>query len=246
MAKGKTYELMLKIAGKADSSLKAACSAAEKNLASLSNTAKKVAKTVTAVAAAAVIGVTSAASSSLATYSDFQSAMDATAVTARASEEEYAAMSAAARQMGATTTKTATEAAEAMGYMSLAGWNVQQSLTGLEPMLRLSEATSMDLARASDLVTDSMSALGIGVEGMEDYLNLSVQAQRASNTTAEMLMEAFIGCGGAAKTAGVDMGDLSTALGVLANSGTKGAEAGTALNSIIMRMTIIDVAIKAM
>lgn len=77
MAKGKTYELMLKIAGKADSSLKAACSAAEKNLASLSNTAKKVAKTVTAVAAAAVIGVTSAASSSLATYSDFQSAMSA-------------------------------------------------------------------------------------------------------------------------------------------------------------------------
>ena len=246
MAKGKTYELMLKIAGKADSSLKAACSAAEKNLASLSNTAKKVAKTVTAVAAAAVIGATSVASSSLATYSDFQSAMDATAVTARASEAEYAAMSAAARQMGATTTKTATEAAEAMGYMSLAGWNVQQSLTGLEPMLRLSEATSMDLARASDLVTDSMSALGIGVEGMEDYLNLSVQAQRASNTTAEMLMEAFIGCGGAAKTAGVDMGDLSTALGVLANSGTKGAEAGTALNSIIMRMTSKDVAIKAM
>lgn len=246
MAKGKTYELMLKIAGKADSSLKAACSAAEKNLASLSNTAKKVAKTVTAAAAAAVIGATSVASSSLATYSDFQSAMDATAVTARASEAEYAAMSAAARQMGATTTKTATEAAEAMGYMSLAGWNVQQSLTGLEPMLRLSEATSMDLARASDLVTDSMSALGIGVEGMEDYLNLSVQVQRASNTTAEMLMEAFIGCGGAAKTAGVDMGDLSTALGVLANSGTKGAEAGTALNSIIMRMTSKDVAIKAM
>lgn len=246
MAKGKTYELMLKIAGKADSSLKAACSAAEKNLASLGNTAKKIAKTVTAVAAAAVIGATSVASTSLATYSDFQSAMSATAVTARATESEYAAMSAAARQMGATTTKTATEAAEAMGYMSLAGWNVQQSLTGLEPMLRLSEATSMDLARASDLVTDSMSALGIGVEGMEDYLNLAVQAQRASNTTAEMLMEAFIGCGGAAKTAGVDMGDLSAALGVLANSGTKGAEAGTALNSIIMRMTSKDVAIKAM
>lgn len=246
MAKGKTYELMLKIAGKADSSLKTACSTAEKNLASLGNTAKKIAKTVTAVAAAAVIGTTSVASTSLAAYSDFQSEMSATAVTARATESEYAAMSAAARQMGATTTKTATEAAEAMGYMSLAGWNVQQSLTGLEPMLRLSEATSMDLARASDLVTDSMSALGIGVEGMEDYLNLSVQAQRASNTTAEMLMEAFIGCGGAAKTAGVDMGDLSTALGVLANSGTKGAEAGTALNSIIMRMTSKDVAIKAM
>lgn len=246
MAKSKTYELMLKICGKVDSSLKEACLSADKNLRTLGSAAKTAAKVAAAAGTAAVTGAAAAAASSLSEYSDFQSAMDATAVTARASEEEYALMEAAARRMGAATTKTATEAAEAMGYMSLAGWDVQQSLTGLEPILRLSEATNMDLARASDLVTDSMSALGIGVEGMEDYLNLSVQAQRASNTTAEMLMEAFIGCGGAAKTAGVDMGDLSTALGVLANSGTKGAEAGTALNSIIMRMTSKDAAIQAM
>lgn len=246
MAKSKTYELLVKIAGKTDSSLRAACAAAEKNLATLG----KAAKTAGKVAAAALIGLSTVtanvSASSLSAYSDFQQAMDASAVTARASPEDYARMEAAARQMGAATTKTATEAAEALGYMSLAGWNVEQSLSGLEPILRLSEATNMDLARASDLVTDSMSALGLGVEGMEDYLNLAVQAQRASNTTAESLMEAFIGCGGAAKTAGVDMGDLSTALGVLANSGTKGAEAGTALNSIIMRMTSKDVAIKAM
>lgn len=246
MAKSKTYELLVKIAGKTDSSLRTACAAAEKNLATLG----KAAKTAGKVAAAALIGLSTVtanvSASSLSAYSDFQQAMDASAVTARASPEDYARMEAAARQMGAATTKTATEAAEALGYMSLAGWNVEQSLSGLEPILRLSEATNMDLARASDLVTDSMSALGLGVEGMEDYLNLAVQAQRASNTTAESLMEAFIGCGGAAKTAGVDMGDLSTALGVLANSGTKGAEAGTALNSIIMRMTSKDVAIKAM
>ena len=68
--------------------------------------------------------------------------------------------------MGAKTTKTATEAAEALGYMALAGWDTQQSIAGLEPVLRLSEATQMDLARCSDLVTDSMSALGIGVEDM--------------------------------------------------------------------------------
>lgn len=246
MAKSKTYELLVKIAGKTDSSLRAACAAAEKNLATLG----KAAKTAGKVAAAALIGLSTVtanvSASSLSAYSNFQQAMDASAVTARASPEDYARMEAAARQMGAATTKTATEAAEALGYMSLAGWNVEQSLAGLEPILRLSEATNMDLARASDLVTDSMSALGLGVEGMEDYLNLAVQAQRASNTTAESLMEAFIGCGGAAKTAGVDMGDLSTALGILANNGTKGAEAGTALNSIIMRMTSKDVAIKAM
>lgn len=246
MARGKTYELMLKICGKADSSLKQACQSAEKNLSTLGGAARTAAKAAAAAGTAAIAGAAAAAASSLSEYAGFQAAMDATAVTARASEEEYALMEAAARKMGAATTKTAEEAAEAMGYMSLAGWDVQQSLAGLEPILRLSEATGMDLARASDLVTDSMSALGVGVEGMEDYLNLSVQAQRASNTTAEMLMEAFIGCGGAAKTAGVDLGDLSTALGVLANSGTKGAEAGTALNSILMRMTSKDAAISAM
>ena len=234
MARSKTYQMLLKIAGKADGSLKAACSAAEKDLNTLGDAAQKVGK---------VAGV---AASSLSAYSEFEQAMDSTAVTARATETEYAQMEAAARQMGATTTKTATEAAEAMGYMALAGWDVEESMAGLEPMLRLSEATGMDLARASDLATDSMSALGLGVGDMTDYLDLAVQAQRASNTTAEALMEAFIGCGGAAKTAGVDMGDLSTALGVLANNGTKGAEAGTAMNAMINRLTSKDVAIKAM
>ena len=246
MAKSKTYEMLLKIAGKADGSLKAACSAAEKDLNTLGDAAQKVGK----VAATALAGIATAAAgvaaSSLSAYSEFEQAMDSTAVTARATETEYAQMEAAARQMGATTTKTATEAAEAMGYMALAGWDVEESMAGLEPMLRLSEATGMDLARASDLATDSMSALGLGVEDMTDYLDLAVQAQRASNTTAEALMEAFIGCGGAAKTAGVDMGDLSTALGVLANNGTKGAEAGTAMNAMINRLTSKDVAIKAM
>lgn len=246
MAKSKTYEMLLKIAGKADGSLKAACAAAKKDLNTLGNAAKKVGQ----VAATALAGIATAAAgvaaSSLSAYSEFEAAMDSTAVTARATEEEYELMEAAAREMGATTTKTATEAAEAMGYMALAGWDVEESMAGLEPMLRLSEATGMDLARASDLATDSMSALGLGVGDMTDYLNLAVQAQRASNTTAEALMEAFIGCGGAAKTAGVDMGDLSTALGILANNGTKGAEAGTAMNAMINRLTSKDVAIKAM
>ena len=245
MAKSKTYEMLLKIAGKTDGSLKAACSAAEKDL----NTLGDAAKAVGTAAATALAGVATAAAgvaaSSLSAYSEFEAAMDSTAVTARATAEEYEMMEAAAREMGAKTTKTATEAAEAMGYMALAGWDVEESLAGLEPILRASEATGMDLARCSDLVTDSMSALGLEVADMTDYLDLAVQAQRASNTTAESLLEAFIGCGGAAKTAGVDMGDLSTALGVLANNGTKGSEAGTALNSMLSRMTTNTAALSA-
>ena len=251
MASSKNYKLAIQIAGKVNNSFNQSIGAAQGKMTTLGNVAAKAAQIAAAAWGAVKIG--QFIGDAVNNYKDFEKAMDASAVTARASNEEYAQMEAAARAAGAATTKTATEAAEALGYMALAGWDVKKSTEGLMPILRLSEATNLDLARASDLVTDSMSALGIGeadgikgVQDMTDYLNLAVQAQRASNTSAEALMEALIGCGGAAKSIGVDMGDLSTALGVLANNGTKGAEAGTALNSMLMRMTSKDVALKAM
>lgn len=242
-SKNKTYELALKIAGKVDSSLGKACKQANDNLASIGSAAKKAGKIAATAMGAAATAAAGVAVSSLHTYEDFQQAMANTSAIAQANAEEYKALEAAAREMGAKTTKTATEAAEALGYMALAGWDTQQSIAGLEPVLRLSEATQMDLARCSDLVTDSMSALGIGVEDMTAYLDLAVQTNNKANTTAEMLMEAFIGCGGAAKTVGADMTELSTALGILANNGTKGAEAGTAMNAMLVRMTSKDTAI---
>lgn len=245
-SKSKTYELAIKIMGKVDSSLKGACTDADKNLTALGESAKKAGKVAAAALTAAAVAAAAVATSSLTTYTEFEQAMANTAAIAGATGEDYKALEAAARQMGATTTKTATEAAEALGYMSLAGWDVQTSIAGLEPVLRLSEATQMDLATASDLVTDSMSALGLGVDQLESYLDLCIQTNNKANTTAESLMEAFIGCGGAAKTTGVDITDLSTALGILANNGTKGAEAGTALNSMLVRMTSKDAAITAM
>jgi len=251
VASSKNYKLAIQIAGKVNNSFNQSIGAAQGKMTTLGNVAAKAAQIAAAAWGAVKIG--QFIGDAVNNYKDFEKAMDASAVTARASNEEYAQMEAAARAAGAATTKTATEAAEALGYMALAGWDVKKSTEGLMPILRLSEATNLDLARASDLVTDSMSALGIGeadgikgVQDMTDYLNLAVQAQRASNTSAEALMEALIGCGGAAKSIGVDMGDLSTALGVLANNGTKGAEAGTALNSMLMRMTSKDVALKAM
>ena len=239
---GKTYEMMLKIAGKMDSSLKTACQNADKQLSALG----KAGKTIGKVAVAGAALVTAGVAASVKTYADFEQAMANTAATASASSEEYAAMEAAAREAGRNTTKTATEAAEALGYMSLAGWDVNTSIAGLMPILRMAEATQMDLATCSDLVTDSMSALGIGVDGMTEYLDKAVMAQKASNTTAESLMEAFIGCGGAARAAGVDIDDLTTAAGILANAGLKGAEAGTALNSMIVRMTSKEAAMNAL
>ena len=243
MAKKTSYELALEIGGKILSSLTKSVSGVNNKLDSIGKAAKTAAKIATAAFAAVKIG--DFVKDAVDTYSEFNQAMAETAGIAGATEDEYKQLQAAAQEMGKRTTKTATEAAQALGYMSLAGWNVNDSISALEPVLRLSEATSMDLATCSDLVTDSMSALGLGVDDLTNYLNVAVQANNKSNTTAQALMEAMIGCGGAAKSAGMDYKQTAAALGILANNGIKGAQAGTALNSMLVRMTTKDVAQKA-
>ena len=243
MAKKTSYELALEIGGKIQSSLTKSVSGVNNKLDSIGKAAKTAAKIATAAFAAVKIG--DFVKDAVDTYSEFNQAMAETAGIAGATEDEYKQLQAAAQEMGKRTTKTATEAAQALGYMSLAGWNVNDSISALEPVLRLSEATSMDLATCSDLVTDSMSALGLGVDDLTNYLNVAVQANNKSSTTAQALMEAMIGCGGAAKSAGMDYKQTAAALGILANNGIKGAEAGTALNSMLVRMTTKDVAQKA-
>ena len=243
MAKKASYELALEIGGKIQSSLTKSVNGVNNKLDSIGKAAKTAAKIATAAFAAVKIG--DFVKDAVDTYSEFNQAMAETAGIAGATEDEYKQLQAAAQEMGKRTTKTATEAAQALGYMSLAGWNVNDSVSALEPVLRLSEATSMDLATCSDLVTDSMSALGLGVDDLTNYLNVAVQANNKSNTTAQALMEAMIGCGGAAKSAGMDYKQTAAALGILANNGIKGAEAGTALNSMLVRMTTKDVAQKA-
>ena len=243
MAKKTSYELALEIGGKIQSSLTKSVSGVNNKLDSIGKAAKTAAKIATAAFAAVKIG--DFVKDAVDTYSEFNQAMAETAGIAGATEDEYKQLQAAAQEMAKRTTKTATEAAQALGYMSLAGWNVNDSISALEPVLRLSEATSMDLATCSDLVTDSMSALGLGVDDLTNYLNVAVQANNKSNTTAQALMEAMIGCGGAAKSAGMDYKQTAAALGILANNGIKGAQAGTALNSMLVRMTTKDVAQKA-
>lgn len=240
----KQYKLAIQIAGKVQNSFNTSIGTAQQKMTTLGSVAAKAAQI--AAAAWGAVKLTQFVGDAIDTYTSFEQEMANSAAIAGATGDDFNALQSAALEMGQKTTKSATEAAQALGYMALAGWDTQESISGLEPILRLSEATQMDLGRASDLVTDSMSALGIGVDGMMDYLNLCVQTNNKANTTAENLMEAFIGCGGAAKSTGVELSDLSTALGILANNGTKGTEAGTALNSMLVRMTSKDVAMNAM
>ena len=169
--------------------------------------------------------------------SEFEAAMDSTAATAGATAAEYEKLRDAAMEMGRTTSKTATESANALEYMALAGWDVDTSIKGLPGVLRLSEATGLDLARTSDLVTDSMSALGVEIDGLSGYLDVAAKANNKSNQTAEQLMEAYLGVGGSLKNLNVPIQESATALGVMANRGIKGSEAGNALNAVLINLT---------
>lgn len=168
---------------------------------------------------------------------DFEAAMSNVKAISGVTGDDFDKLSAKARDMGASTSKTATESAEALGYMALAGWDTQQMLGGLEPILRLSEAGAIDLGRASDLVTDSMSAMGITVKDLPKYLDMVAQASRRSNTDIDALMEAFMVTGGTLSSFGVPLEESTALLGVLANRGYKGAEAGTAMNAIFTNLT---------
>lgn len=235
MANKTTYELALEIGGKIQSSLEKSVGGVNKKLDSIGKAAKTAAKIATAAFAAVKIG--DFVKGAVSVYADFDQAMANTAATANATKEEYAKLEAAALEMGKKTTKTATEASEALGYMALAGWDVDTSISALEPVLRLSEATNMDLATCSDLVTDSMSALGLTVNELSGYLDVACKANNKSNQTAQQLMEAYIGCGGVLNNLNVSVEDSATALGVLANRGIKGSEAGTKLNTVLINLT---------
>ena len=172
---------------------------------------------------------------------DFEYAMSGVQAVSNSTAEEIEILSEKARELGKNTSFSAKEVANAMEYQALAGWKTNDMLLASEPILRLAEAGNMDLAKASDLVTDSMGALSIELgeagEGLYDYLDKVTETARNSNTSIEQLMEAILNVGPAAKRLGISTSEMNAALGILANNGLKGAEAGTKLNSILTRLT---------
>lgn len=231
-----TYLLEMVIGAKTDPSFQRNIAGATYGINNIANFTSKATKAIiggfTAAGAAAVAFIANAQQ----TYKEFESAMANTAAIANATAQQEAAMEEAARYAGRTTTMTATQSAQALGYMALAGWNVADSTKGLLPILRLAEATQADLQTTSDLVTDSMGALGLSVSDLDVYMDKLVATNNNANTTAEMLMEALIKTGGASQALGVSLDDTITSLGVLASAGFKAEEAGTAMNSMLTRI----------
>ena len=138
-----------------------------------------------------------------------------------------------AQEMGAHTKFSATESAEALNYMALAGYDTQKSMEMLPPVLSLAAAGNMELARASDMVTDASSALGLTQSETLEMVDQMAMAASKSNTSVEQLGDAMLRVGGTAKVMRGGTTELSTVLGLLADNGTKGAEAGTAMRNIL-------------
>lgn len=166
------------------------------------------------------------------TGAEFESAMSKVSALSGATGKDLSMLEKAAREMGRTTRYGSTEAANALSYMSLAGWDTQQMVKGLKPVLNLASAGQMDLAQASDIVTDMMSMFGLEAEQAGRATDVFAVAQANSNTTVSQLGEALKKSGSAAAAAGQSLEDTSAVLGVLANNGIKGSEAGTALNAM--------------
>lgn len=174
---------------------------------------------------------------SIQTYTGFDDAMRQVQATMNATAEETERLTAAAREAGASTRYTAAQAAEALNYLALAGYNADEAIESLPVVLQLAQAGGIDLAYASDLLTDSMAALGKGIEDMTGFADQMAVTSQKSNTNVAQLGEAILTVGGTAKQLKGDTVELNTALGILADNGIKGSEGGTALRNMLLSLT---------
>lgn len=182
----------------------------------------------------AIAGIGAAA---VKTGADFDSAMSKVRALSGANEEQFARLREAALNAGETTAFSATEAADALGYMALAGWDSEQSIAALPGVLNLAAASGMELGAASDMVTDYLSAFGLEAAQASDFADMLAYAQANSNTSAEQLGEAYKNCAATLHGAGQDVETVTSLLEALANQGLKGSEGGTAVAAIMRDIT---------
>lgn len=196
-----------------------------------------LANLVTGALTAAAGALKNFAGSVLETGMSFDSAMSNVAALSGATGEELELLTNTAREFGATTQFSASEAADALGYMALAGWNAEQSTQALGGVLDLAAASGMGLAQASDMVTDYLSAFGMEASQSAEFADMLAYAQANSNTSAEQLGEAYKNSAANLNAAGQDVQTVTALLSSMANQGLKGAAAGTALSAIMRDIT---------
>lgn len=163
---------------------------------------------------------------------DFEEAMSTVEALSQASTQEMAALSAEAKELGASTKFTAKEAADAMGYMGMAGWGAADMLQGMDGVLQLAAASGEDLARVSDIVTDNLTAFGLKASDTAHFSDVLAAAATNANTNVSIMGETFKMSAPLAGALGYSIEDVSVAIGLMANSGIKGSLAGTSLKNV--------------
>ena len=169
--------------------------------------------------------------------SDFDSSMSQVAAVSGATGKDLEALRDKAREMGSKTKFSASEAAEAMNYMAMAGWKTGDMLSGIEGIMNLAAASGEDLATTSDIVTDALTALGLSAEDSGHFADILAAASSNANTNVAMMGETFKYCAPVAGALGFSAEDTAEAIGLMANAGIKSSQAGTAMRSMMTNLT---------
>lgn len=168
---------------------------------------------------------------------DYSKAMSEVRAISGATEEDMKKLESVAREMGRSTTFSAVEAADGLKYMALAGWNANESADALAGVLALAESAGMDLGKASDIVTDYLSAFGLTAKDAGEFADRLAYTQSHANTTAEQLADAYKNSAATLKASGQNVDTVTALLAKMADQGLKGGEAGTALRNVMTDLT---------
>lgn len=184
----------------------------------------------------AVLGVSIGFKDTIDTFANFEAAMSQVKAISGATGEDFDKLTEKAKQMGATTKFTATEAAEGFNYMAMAGWKTQDMLDGIEGIMSLAAASGESLGTTSDIVTDALTAFGLKASDSGHFADVLAQASANANTNVGMLGESFKYVAPVAGAMKYSVEDVSLALGLMANASVKGSMAGTALKTALANM----------
>jgi len=184
-----------------------------------------------------VNGIKQVAESCVETGTQFEAAMSKVSAVSGAAGSDLDALTAKAKEMGSTTMFSASEAAEAMNYMAMAGWKTEDMLNGIEGVMSLAAASGEDLATTSDIVTDALTAFGLTAQDAGHFADVLAVASSNANTNVSMMGETFSYCAPIAGSLGFSVEDTAEAIGLMANSGIKASSAGTALRRIMTELS---------
>ena len=208
----------------------------QKSVSSTESACSKMAGLVKKSAVAIGVASVAAAKKTIDVGKSFEAGMSEVQAISGASGKDLERLSNKAKEMGATTKFSATESATALKYMAMAGWKTNQMVSGLAGVMNLAAASGEDLGTVSDIVTDSMTAFGLKAKDSGHFADVLAKASSSSNTNVAMMGETFKYVAPLAGSMKYSIEDTATAIGLMANAGIKGSQAGTELRSILTRL----------